>query len=70
MAASYGSLVMEVISLDNGRFAVRETGGNAMQRTVADFPTQAEAEEWMLSQTNFGDGGSNRLKPGDGEDVA
>jgi hypothetical protein len=40
--------MLEVIARSDGSFAVSDTGGHALDPTLAVFPTAVEADEWML----------------------
>lgn len=58
----------EIIEMPDGTFAVHRTGGDVLQ-TPVEFPTRAEAEEWLMRDASRG--ADNRIyKPGDGEGVA
>ncbi|MCQ8278018.1 hypothetical protein NFI95_06110 [Acetobacteraceae bacterium KSS8] len=70
MALFDGSPVLEVVPLENGRFGVRATGGNALGRIVEEFDTENEADNWVAAHSKLSFGGSGILKPGDGQNVA
>ncbi len=58
----------EIVELPDGKFAVHRTGGDVLQAPV-EFPTRAEAEEFLMRETSMG-ADSSIYKPGDGEGVA
>ena len=62
--------VLQVTQLQNGNFAVRSIGGATLNTTLAEFATEAEAEEWMLRQRFTSHGSGPIMKPGDGEGVS
>ncbi len=51
-------------------FAVRSVGGTTLNHDVAVFPTETEAELWVLDRTSQSDSGGGILKRGAGEDVS
>ena len=59
--------VLQVVQLQNGRFAVRSIGGATLNTTLADFATEAEADEWMLRRSFSSRGSGPIMRPGDGE---
>ncbi len=62
--------VLQVTRLQNGNFAVRSIGGTTLNTTLVEFPTEAEAEEWMLRRNLSSQGSSPIMRPGDGEAVS
>ena len=62
--------MLQVVQQDDGRYAVRDIGGRDLQDVLGIFPTQREADEWMLTtgmnREARADGGAP-IKPGDGE---
>ena len=61
--------VLQVAQLQNGNFAIRSIGGTTLNTTLAEFATQAEAEEWMLRRSFSQSGSTHIMRPGDGEAV-
>ena len=61
--------VLQVARLQNGNFAVRSIGGATLNTTLAEFATEAAAEEWMLRRSFSAQPSAPIMRPGDGEDV-
>lgn len=62
--------IMQVMQLQSGNYGVKSIGGTMLNRIVAEFQTEIEAEEWMMRHTQFARAGSGIMRPGDGENVA
>ena len=62
--------VLQVTRLQNGNFAVRSIGGTTLNATLAEFATQAEADEWMLRRNLSSSTSSPIMRPGDGERIS
>ena len=62
--------VMQVTKLHNGNFAVRSIGGVTLNTTLAEFATEAEAEEWMMRRSLSAQTETRIMRPGDGAGVA
>ena len=62
--------VLQVTRLPNDTFAVRSIGGGTLNATLAEFATQAEAEEWMLRRSFSAQPNARVMRPGDGEAVS
>ena len=62
--------VLQVSRLQNGNFAVRSIGGQTLNTTLAEFATQAEADEWMLRRNLSSQTSSPIMRPGDGERIS
>ncbi len=58
---------LEVVELEDGRFAVRSIGGNILEAVNEIFDTKEEADEWMLDRVERGVDGPHTLRPGSGQ---
>jgi hypothetical protein len=66
-------LTLEVVSLPNGRFAVRSVGGDLVDGIAGEFATRAEAEAWIFDRAMVEDEdmlATDVIKPGDGQNFA
>ncbi|NPD66784.1 hypothetical protein HN018_25500 (plasmid) [Lichenicola cladoniae] len=64
--------MMQVLQQPDGRYAVRDIGGIALDDVLAVFDSRTEAEEWLLDHALQGDeagDGLGVMKPGSGEAV-
>ncbi len=62
--------VLQVAQLQSGNFVVRSIGGATLNSTLAEFATEAEAEEWMLRRSFSAQPSASIMRPGDGEGVS
>ncbi len=64
------SEMLEVVKLDNGRYAVQAVGETVPNDEAGEFETLAEAEDWMFQRTQEMDAQASDmdvLKPGQGQ---
>ena len=62
--------VLQVTKLRNGNFSVRSIGGVTLNAILAEFATEAEAEEWMMRRSLSAQAATRIMRPGDGAGVA
>lgn len=56
----------------DGRFAIRNIGGRALNDLLSVFDSRREAEEWLLDRSlraHETDNGLGVMKPGDGQAI-
>ena len=64
------SVMLQVVALPNGRYAVHGIGETIQDNEEGDFATEQEAEEWMFRRSQMLDFNANQLdvmKPADGQ---
>jgi hypothetical protein len=65
--------MLEVLELDDGRFAVRDVGGASLDDVLGIFDTENEANEFALSEALVREGNQNEphiQKPGGGQGIS
>lgn len=62
--------MMEVLQQEDGRYAVRDVGGIALDDVLGVFDSREEAEGWLLNhvlQADEGNDGLRVMTPGSGQ---
>jgi hypothetical protein len=65
--------MLEVLELDDGRFAVRDVAGASLDDVLGIFDTENEANEFALSEALVREGNQNEphiQKPGGGQGIS
>jgi hypothetical protein len=72
MSHLFSSRSMDVVRLDDGRFAIQIIGTRALPRRVGNFDSREEADAWILQRSMLDDEavmGAGVIKPGPSLDV-